>query len=543
MSDIFVSYARSTATQARAVAGALRGLGYAVWLDDELPAHRAYTDVIEERLRAAKAVVVIWSAEGVKSHWVRAEASAALAAGTLVQLTVDGAPPPMPFSQIQCADMAGWTGDATASGWRKVVASIGELIGDQPAPAAPPPLPLPAKPSIAVLPFANLSGDPEQEYFADGMVEEIIRALSRYKSIFVIGSGSGLSFKGKATTPQEAAQMLGVRYVLEGSVRKAGPRVRIAVKLANGADGAQIWADRFEDTLEDVFALQDRVALSVAGIIQPAVNEAEIRRASARPTESMGSYDLCLRAVALYRTFAKADVLAALDLLDRAIALDPNHGMALSRALLCHFLILVNGWSDEPERYQFRAKDLAMRALKVGGDDPDVLLNLSIATPILGGDLDAAISLADRAMEINPGSSTVWFASGWARMQLGYPQLGYEQLETALRLDPLSQYRPTMLCGLGIARFAQGRFGEAAPLFKQCIQLRPEFSLAYMFLAASHGHLGEIAAAREAIARHGSLSAQAGPMGADWPDPVARQLLIEGIAIAQGEEPAARRGG
>ena len=404
--------------------------------------------------------------------------------------------------------------------------------------ASPPaPLALPSKPSIAVLPFANLSGDPEQDYFADGMVEEITRALSRYKSIFVIGSGSGLSFKGKAITPQEAARTLGVRYVLEGSVRKAGPRVRIAVKLADGADGAQIWADRFEDTLEDVFALQDKVALSVAGVIQPAVNEAEIRRASARPTESMGSYDLCLRALALYRTFAKADVLAALDLLGRAVAVDPENGAALAMAVLCHFLILVNGWSDDPGRHLAEAEDLAARALKAGGDDPDVLINLSIANPILGGDLEAAMSLADRAMEINPGSSTVWFASGWVRVQFGGAELAYEQLEMALRLDPLSQYRSNVLCGLGMARFAQGRFREAISLLKQGIQLRPEFSLAYLFLAASHGQLGEIGAARDAMARNKSLTTQTTPMGADWPDPVARALLVEGIAMAEGKTP------
>jgi len=286
-----------------------------------------------------------------------------------------------------------------------------------------------------------------------------------------------------------------------------------------------------------VFALQDKVALSVAGVIQPAVNEAEIRRASARPTESMGSYDLCLRALALYRTFAKADVLAALDLLGRAVAVDPENGAALAMAVLCHFLILVNGWSDDPGRHLAEAEDLAARALKAGGDDPDVLINLSIANPILGGDLEAAMSLADRAMEINPGSSTVWFASGWVRVQFGGAELAYEQLEMALRLDPLSQYRSNVLCGLGMARFAQGRFREAISLLKQGIQLRPEFSLAYLFLAASHGQLGEIGAARDAMARNKSLTTQTTPMGADWPDPVARALLVEGIAMAEGKTP------
>src|SRR5579862_3762065 len=316
MSDIFISYARSTETQARQVAEALRGLGYNIWRDDELPAHRAYTEVIEERLRAAKAVVVIWSAEAVKSQWVRAEADIAREAGTLVQLRVDGSTPPLPFNQIQCADLAGWTGDANAPGWRKVVASIGDLVGvAAPSAEAPPP---PSKPSIAVMPFANLSGDPEQDYFADGMVVEIVEALSRIRSIFVIASGSSLSFKGKGVAAQDAARQLGVRYVVEGSMRKAGGRVRIGVQLIDAADGAQIWTHRFEDTLEDVFALQDSVALAVAGKIEPTVQQAEIRRASARPTDNLSSYDLYLRALPLQRSFVRANILEALDLASRA---------------------------------------------------------------------------------------------------------------------------------------------------------------------------------------------------------------------------------
>jgi adenylate cyclase len=187
MSEIFVSYARSTVAQAKAIAEGLRALGYSVWRDDDLPAHRDYSEVIEERLRAAKAVVVVWSAEAAKSQWVRAEADFAREAGTLVQLTLDGAPLPMPFNRIQCADFVGWAGDFDEAGWKKVAASVAELLGGPGRPAAawrsgaeeaPP---LPDKPSIAVMPFANLSGDPEQEYFADGMVEEVTAALSRFR--------------------------------------------------------------------------------------------------------------------------------------------------------------------------------------------------------------------------------------------------------------------------------------------------------------------------------------------------------------------------
>ena len=209
----------------------------------------------------------------------------------------------MPFDTIHCADLVGWEWCwADAQNWRRVIASIADLTGGTGGTSAAPvpnpfveaPLPLPSKPSIAVMPFANLSGDPEQEYFADGMVTEITTALSRIRSIFVIASASTLSFKGKAVSPQEVGRQLGVRYVLEGNVRKAGARVRISVQLIDAGDGAQVWADRFEDTLDDIFALQDAVALNVTAVIEPTVQTAEVRRAGKRPTDNMGSYDLYL---------------------------------------------------------------------------------------------------------------------------------------------------------------------------------------------------------------------------------------------------------
>jgi TolB-like protein len=249
------------------------------------------------------------------------------------------------------------------------VARVGYRL-DEAAPtfdtSARDPPPLPSKPSIAVMPFANLSGDPEQESFADGMVEEIARALSRFKSLFVIGGASGLAFKGKAATPREVGRILGVRYVLEGSVRKAADRIRIAVKLIDASDGAQIWADRFEDSIGDIFALQDKVALSAAGIIEPAVHAQESRRAMLRPTDNIGSYELWLRADTLIDHHGRAEVFEALTLLDRAIALDLRFAMAASSAAWCHSFILVCGWSDDPAASRRKGLDLAQRAAGTG---------------------------------------------------------------------------------------------------------------------------------------------------------------------------------
>ena len=535
MSSVFVSYARSTAAQAHAIAEALRAAGFSVWRDDELPPHRAYAEVIEERLKAASAVVAVWSADAVKSQWVRAEADAAREAGKLVQISVDGAAPPMPFNQIQCVDMAGWRGDPEAPGWRKVLASVAELVGAVGAslarPSAEPP-PLPAKPSIAVMPFANLSSDPEQEYFADGMMEEIVTTLARSRGLFVIASGSTLSFKGRAVPAEAVARQLGVRYVLEGSVRKAGGRVRIAVKLIDGANGGQIWADRFDDSLEDIFALQDRVALSVAGVIEPAVREAEISRASGRLTDSVGGYDLYLRALALFRSFRKAEMFEALELLERAIALDADFALALAVAATGHMQILTFGWSDDAEDHRRRGRALAERALAAGGDDPRVLAQAAVA---LARGLDPTpergAALIDRAVALNPGSASVWFFSGMIRASLGDPEAAYEQLERARRLDPLSFTAGAADTWMAVARFEQRRFDEALTLISDATYRNP---VRYAVEAALLGHLGRVSEARAALALYRTLADRpVEDFAAAWfQRPEHRQLLLDGLAKA-----------
>jgi len=542
VSDVFISYARSTAGQAGAVAEALRGRGYDVWLDDDLPAHRVYSEVIEERLKTAKAVVVIWSAEAAKSEWVQSEADRARAERKLVQLTIDGAALPMPFDRIQCADLAGWAGDIDAPGWRKVVDSIGELVGGRAAVApveTKASLALPSKPSIAVLPFTDMTGAEGQDYFADGMVVEIVAALSRIKSIFVIASGSTLSLKGKGLSPQEAARLLGVRYVLEGSFRKAGGRVRIAVQLIDAADGRPIWTHRFEDILEDVFALQDKVALAVAGKIEPTVQEAEIRRASARPTENMGAYDLYLRAVPLARTYAKEGILEALDLLNRALSLDPHYGSALALAGRCHFIIAAYGWSDDLESHRRDAVALAHRALKAAGDDAYVL---AAAAGILGAmdrDQVVALALIEKAIALNPGSAFAWFISGSVRMVAGETDLAFEHLETSKRLDPMGPLGPAVAGYMGVVRFKQGRFAEAVPYLRESVQ-QADIPTSFAYLAASYGKLGETAAAQAALARFAALSPL--PIDVHARSTIIRpnqlELFLEGIALAEGKAPS-----
>jgi TolB-like protein len=543
MSDVFISYARSTEPEAHAIAEALRALGHEVWRDDQIAAHQAFGKVIEQRLAEAKVVLVLWSADAAESEWVRSEASRARAMGKLVQLTLDRSPLPMPFDQIQCANLVGWRGGADTPGWRQVLAAIADLHG-VPAAATPTlPLPPPGKPSIAVLPFTNLSGDPEQEYFADGMVEEIATALSRIRSIFVIAGGSSLSFKGAGVGPQEAARRLGVSYVLEGSVRKAGGRVRIAVKLVDGADGGQLWAERFEDTLEDVFALQDHVALNVAGRIEPTVQLAETRRASARPTENMGSYDLYLQAWPLHRVYTEAATLKALDFVDRAITLDPRYGSALALAAVCHNLIDLYGWSKEPDLNRRRGIDMARRALAAAPDDASVLAHAAFAVAHLEQDDDAAVTLLERAIALNPGCSVVWFMSGLVRVRIGETDLAVAHLETAMRLDPLGPDHPNQIGFMAWARFQQGRFAEAIALAKEFVRQK-DHPRGYAFLAASYGHLGQTDAGRDALDRYRGLAHQ--PVEAFGRsfilNPAGLKLFLDGIALAEGgRQPAVQQ--
>ncbi|MGH7023819.1 MAG: TIR domain-containing protein [Caulobacteraceae bacterium] len=298
MPDVFISYARSTEGEARAIGEALRSLGHGVWRDDEIPAHRTYAEVIEERLRAAKAVVVIWSAEAVRSQWVRAEAEVAREAGTLVQLRLDSASPPLPFNQIQCADLSGWSGDADHPGWRKIAASVADLVGAAatgPAGAAVA-APLVHKLSVCVLPFANMSGDAEQEYFSDGISEDIITDLSKVSALSVVARNTAFTFKGKAVRVNDVARELNVSHVLEGSVRKAGGRVRISAQLIDGATGDHLWAERFDRDLDDIFALQDEISQAIVAALRLKLLPEEKRAIERRGTDSAEAYDLYLMA-------------------------------------------------------------------------------------------------------------------------------------------------------------------------------------------------------------------------------------------------------
>jgi adenylate cyclase len=291
MSDVFVSYARADEPQAKLVAEVLRSIGYHVWRDDELPAHRPYSDVIQERLNSAKAVVVLWSAEAAKSQWVRAEAEAGRSAGTLVQATLDGILPPLPFNQIQCADLEGWAGSVDASGWKKLAGSVAALAGMQGAGEGPTRR---RTTSICVLPFQNMSGDPEQEYFSDGISEDITTDLSKISALEVIARNTAFTFKGQAVDIGDVARRLGVTHVLEGSVRKVGGRVRVTAQLIDGTSGGHVWADRYDRDLTDIFAIQDEISKAIVDALKVKLLPREKHAIEHRGTTNAEAYNLYL---------------------------------------------------------------------------------------------------------------------------------------------------------------------------------------------------------------------------------------------------------
>ena len=401
-------------------------------------------------------------------------------------------------------------------------------------PAASATLTLPDKPSIAVLPFANLSGDSEQEYFADGMVEEIITALSRIRWLFVIARNSSFTYKGWSVDVKQVGRELGVRYVLEGSVRKAAGRVRITAQLIDALNGAHLWADRFDGSLEDVFDLQDKVASSVAGVIEPALQAAETARSTARPTADLTAYDLYLRAYAMVWSSA-AQIPEALILLERAIARDPQYGPALASAAHCYSRRCNDGRSADPALDRVKAIDLARRALQVAGDDTGTVANAVGALSSFGEDIGAMMALIDRALALNPSSARGWHISASVRLRAGQLDLAIEHVERSLRLSPRARVGSAYSL-MGGAHFLSGRFDEAIPKLLLAIQDDPSYPQPYRWLAACYAHMGRMDEAREIVVRLRAITPLVLEKAMRLRNPEHREFYLSGLRLAAGEE-------
>lgn len=362
-----------------------------------------------------------------------------------------------------------------------------------------PALTVPDKPSIAVLPFTNLTGDREQEYFADGIVEEIITALSRIPWLFVIARGSSFAFKGRTVDIKQVGRELGVRYVLEGSIRKAGSRVRVMGQLADTESAAQLWSDRFEGALEDIFDLQDKVTSSVVGAIFRKLEQAEMDRAGRRPTQNLDAYDYYLRGLAKLYQWTKAANDDALEVFGKAISIDPKFAAAHGMAAWCYNLRRWNGWMVDVTAENAEAVRLAKLAAALGKDDAIALCTGGFALSHIAGDHSHGAALIDQALFLNPNLSAAWNASGWVRAFLGQTDMAIEHLARAMRLSPLDPLMYLMQSATALAHFIAGEYSEACQWATKAYREQPDALATLRILGASSALAGRLDDAKEAI--------------------------------------------
>jgi TolB-like protein/class 3 adenylate cyclase len=362
----------------------------------------------------------------------------------------------------------------------------------EPAPQLGPSLALPEKPSLAVLPFQNMSGDPEQEYFADGIVEDITTAIARLPWLFVIARNSSFTYKGKSVDVKQVGRELGVRYVLEGSVRKAGNRVRITGQLIDTTTGAHIWADRIDGSLDDIFELQDQVASSVVGAIEPKLRLAEIERATRKPTGSLDAYDLYLRALAQFHKSSPESFRETIRLLSGALSIDPSYAPAAALFGYCRAWQRANGWESVSDEEATEAIGLAKQAVDTGKDDPDVLCMAGRVLSNLAGDHATALGLIDRALALNANSALAWGARGYVLTYANQPEPAIESFNHAMRLSPLDPLGYTFKFGLTLAHMLAQRFEEAMKWVNETFREQPRVAAAIRIKTSLCGQLNQV---------------------------------------------------
>ena len=495
MSDVFVSYARPDEPEAKRVVEALVAAGYRAWRDDELPAHRAYADVIQERLSAAKAVVVLWSEHSAKSQWVRAEADAARNLGTLVQGTLDGTIPPLPFNQIQCADLKNW--DAGAAGWRKLMASVSALAGSEREIGRV--KPRKREVSVCVLPFANMSGDAEQEYFSDGISEDITTDLSKISALEVIARNTAFQFKGAAADISEIAKKLGVTHVLEGSVRKAGGRVRITAQLIDGESEGHVWAERYDRDLTDIFAIQDEISKAIVDALKVTLLPGEKKAIQQRGTTNVDAYNYYLLARKYWITgnWGNTDQLElVIRICRRAVELDPDYARAWG------LLALVQ-----------------------------CILHFTFAT----GE-DDGIDAANRALSLDANIAEAYCVRARHAYEKGQFADTDEALKRALELDPESWEVNREAARIF---YFERRFAEAARHYEKAVEIDDSDYHSWNMLCSVYPALGDEAGAVRAAEM--AISAAESALVHDPTNGSALSTVVTGLGILKLRERADER--
>ena len=505
--DIFLSYNREDAATAKRFADAFAAEGLTVWWDTALRSGEAYDEVTEAALRGAKAVVVLWSPRSVISRWVRAEATIADRCKTLVPVMIEACERPIMFELTQTAELSHWTGDVRDKAWLAFLDDVRGFVGREATaltPAAPvpelaiAPQPLAAKPSIVVRPFANMAGAGEADYFADGMVVEIVSALSRFPSLFVISSGSSFNLRSDARSNGEIARELGVRYVLQGNVRKSGNVVRIAVELLDGDAHTPIWTQRFDGVLDDVFALQDEVSNAVAARIDSSIRTNEMQHANNRLSKDKGAYDLFLRGSHnMWARYDEVELRRAIGLFDQAIERDPQFALAMVlNSNACFNLQQWNVCADQAE-LMTKCLSLAQRAVQIDKADYRIPAWASYSFLQCGQPVAMANGLIERALEMNPGDSVTHWLSGYNKLFMPDPEKALAAFEVGLRLDPHSPWRASFQAGQAVALIQLDRFGEAVPLLSYPAEEWPVVrSVCHTLQAAALGFLRRVPEAK-----------------------------------------------
>lgn len=506
MSDIFISYARSTATQAHAVAECLRALGYNVWRDDELPAHRAYAEVIEERLLAAKAVIVLWSADAAKSEWVQSEADRARASRKLVQMTLDGAPLPMPFDRIQCADLTGWSGDAHASGWRKIVASVEALVAGgikgRPAVAVAAPVPVPARPSgrrptLAILPFVNRSGEAADDVFAEDMVEDIIGALSLGRGLRVIARGTTAAYHNKVIDARTIGAELGTDYVMEGNLRRIGEALRVTAQLVDGQSGAILWTHKFDRPVTDLARLQDRLIVEIAGNLTVQIQRIEMDRAIRKPGD-LTAYEAVKRSWAAIPKMTANGLKHSIAEARKALALAPGYALAESTLALTLGVLYQRHGSCEPELLA-EALVHVDRALELNENHGTVLFHVALVMSYAMR-WQESLQFAERSVELNPNMPDARHTLGGIYTRYERYDEAIEQLDEADRLAPRGFTMSISLMNRCWAQFGAERLELALEAADRLMVIMPSDRTGLMLHVVILAGLGETARACKCMA-------------------------------------------
>lgn len=536
------------------MAKAFSDAGYDVWIDDELPAHRAFSTVIEEKLRAAKAVLVLWSKDSRASRWVPAEADIAYNQDKLVQVSVDGELPPLPFNRIHCEPALGWDGDVSAPVWRKVLGSIEELArggaagSDEPDPgpsaqmgtqawdlAAPGEEKLPrerlsnvtSKPSIAVIPFQQV-GEKTDAWFPDAVADEITVALARFGKFFVLSSISTLRPENRNRAPEEVATELGARYALSGKIQRSAQRVRFIAHLDDVIEKRMIWSERFDEDLDDLFELQDRIARTVAKNIGVSISDAEAHRARHQPSRDIR--DIYYQANLLIQRIEPKSIASVLALAERALEIEPENSWAASMAALASGFQYLLGWTSDRALKREQTIHYCEIALRDPDADERVFGLCGPALNCVGHKIELAHQLTDKAIEINPCDAGSLFWGSWMDVTAGNAERGIERARTSLAVNPKSGIGHLIAIPHAIGLIQLGQYEEAADMLEKVVEISAQGD-ALAALAIALVKLDRIEEAREVYARVEASGRAIGGL-ALMQKPEHRQIVEECLAIA-----------